>query len=126
MRATTTTTDARTVRVGEGPHGRGVFAARPIAAGQTIEVCPTLEVATDDVGGLLYDYVFESSENADASVLLLGYGMLYNHSADPNAEYVQDGEAAVAFVALRGIEPDEEITIDYGAEWWGTRERTPD
>ena len=59
-------------------------------------------------------------------MLLLGYGMLYNHSAEANAEYVQEGDAAVAFVALRQIDPGEEITIDYGADWWATRDRKPD
>jgi SET domain-containing protein len=126
MSAPPTSDQTSGVRVGEGRHGRGVFAARPIATGETIEVCPTLEVAAADVGGLLHDYVFESNDDAEGSVLLLGYGMLYNHSAKPNAEYVQDGDAAVAFVALRPIKPGDEITIDYGADWWATRDRKPD
>ena len=115
----------RPVEVGHGRLGRGVFAVRAIEAGQTIEVCPTLEVPAADVSGRLLDYVFESGTDAEASVLMLGYGMLYNHSASPTAEYVEHGDGEVAFLALRDIEPGEEVTIDYGEEWWSTRELTP-
>jgi SET domain-containing protein len=52
--------------------------------------------------------------------------MLYNHSFDANAEYVEHGDGEIAFMALRDIEPGEEITIDYGSEWWDTRELVPD
>jgi SET domain-containing protein len=114
------------VRVGIGRHGRGVFAVRPIKAGETIEVCPTLEVPSGEITGRLGDYVFESAETAGHSVLLLGYGMLYNHSADANAEYETHGEQEIAFVARRAIAPGDEITIDYGPEWWDSRGETPD
>jgi len=35
-------------------------------------------------------------------------------------------ERFVTFVALRPVEPGEELTIDYGEEWWATRNREPD
>ena len=111
--------------VKHGRHGRGVFAAQRFAAGDEVEVCPTLEVPEDSVVGLLGDYVFGSGSESSA-LLLLGFGMLYNHSAEPNVEYVEAGESAVAFVALRAIEPGEELTIDYGREWWETRGLEPD
>ena len=114
------------VRVGEGRLGRGVFAVHAVEAGATLELCPTLEVADGDVSGLLGDYVFRSGENPENVILMLGYGMLYNHSAQPNAEYVEDEPGWIAFVALRPVEAGEEITIDYGAEWWDTRGLTPD
>jgi uncharacterized protein len=116
----------RKVEVGEGRHGRGVFATRPIKVGETIEVCPTLEVASGDIAGRLSDYVFESADHADMSVLMLGYGMLYNHSAEANAEYETAGEQEIAFVAKRPIAPGDEITIDYGAQWWDSRGIAPD
>lgn len=114
------------VEVGWGRLGRGVFAARDIEEGETVELCPTLEVADADVSGRLGDYVFRSGSNEENVILMLGYGMLYNHSSEPNAEYVEDEEGWIAFVATRPVEAGDEVTIDYGAEWWDTRGLTPD
>ena len=30
------------------------------------------------------------------------------------------------FQTLRAVEPGEELFIDYGEEWWATRNRKPD
>ena len=113
------------VKVGRGRHGRGVFATRRFAEGDAVEVCPTLQVADSDVSGLLGDYVFGSLDDGEV-VLLLGFGMLYNHSASPNLEYFQDEPDAITFVATRAIKRGEELTIDYGAEWWDQRGIEPD
>jgi hypothetical protein len=103
---------------------RGVFAARGFGAGEVLERCPTVEIADADVTGKLRDYVFRFVRDGDV-VLPLGYGVLYNHSADPNVEYVQDEPTLVTFVARRGIRAGEDLTIDYGDEWWSTRGLTP-
>lgn len=116
----------RAVRVGKSRHGRGVFATRDIAEGETIEICPTLELHESDVSGRLLDYVFDSGYDQNAVVLPLGYGMLYNHASPSNVEYVEHDEDAIAYVAKRDIARGEELTIDYGGEWWDTREQTPD
>ncbi len=114
------------VRVGKSPHGRGVFASRPIAEGETVEVCPTLELPAADVTGRLLDYVFDSPDDEDAVVMPLGYGMLYNHAEDNNIEYVQADDGAIAYVALEDIAEGDELTISYGNQWWDTRELEPD
>src|SRR3954452_11825939 len=75
--------------VTHGPRGRGVSATRRFAKGEVIEACPTVEVAEGDVTGRLNDYVFASVTDGDV-LLVLGYGMLYNHSPNPNVQYVQD------------------------------------
>ena len=113
------------VRVGTGALGRGVFATRDIEADETIEICPTMDLYDADIAGRLSDYVLKSSEDEELVVLMFGYGMLYNHSDDPSAEYRQHAEDEIAFVALRDISAGEEVTISYGEEWWETRELSP-
>ena len=107
-----------------GRLGRGVFAERHFAEGDVVETCPTVQVADRDVVGGLRDYVFGSLEDGDV-VLALGYGMLYNHSADPNLDYEQEDPGSITFFARRALRPGDELTIDYGEEWWETRGEEP-
>jgi uncharacterized protein len=109
----------------QGPRGRGVFATRRFAKGEVVETCHTVEVGDDDATGRLNDYVFTSVTEGDV-LLVLGNGMLYNHSTDPNVEYVQDEPTTIIFRTLRKVQPGEELTIDYGDEWWETRGLEPD
>ena len=114
------------LEIKEGRYGRGVFATRAFAKGDAVESCPTLELPGDEVVGQLGDYVFGSNEDEDEVILLLGYGMLYNHSYEANCEYIQEGPRVITFVTLRPSRPGEELTIDYGEEWWSTRNLEPD
>ena len=114
------------LEIKEGLYGRGVFATRHFDEGEAVEHCPTLELPENEVAGQLGDYVFGSNEGEDEVLLLLGFGMLYNHSAEPNVEYVQEEPRVIKFVAIRPVEPGDELTIDYGEEWWQTRNLEPD
>jgi uncharacterized protein len=118
---TTEITPPTSIRIGETEHGRGVLAVAEIPQGETIEVCPILELADGDASGLLDDYTV-SLDGRSGVALLLGYGSLYNHADEPNAEYVAVADDVYEFVALRDIEAGEQITISYGEEWWRTRE----
>ena len=102
-----------------------MFATRRFARGDVIETCPTVEVADADATGRLHDYVFTSLRDGDV-LLVLGHGMLYNHSPNPNVEYVQDEPSTMTFRALQKVRPGDELTIDYGDEWWETRGLEPD
>jgi SET domain-containing protein len=110
----------RGLAIKHGRHGRGVFATRRFAKGDVVETCPTVQVPDREIAGHLRDYVFSSVRQGDV-VLVLGYGMLYNHSADPNLEYEQDDPSSITFFAVRIVQPGDELTIDYGEEWWETR-----
>ena len=112
------------LEVKRGRRGRGVFATRRFAKGELIESCPTVQLADGDVTGRLGDYVYLSVNEGDV-LLVLGYGMLYNHAARPNVEYVQDEPSTMQFHALRAVAPGEELTIDYGEDWWATRGLRP-
>lgn len=114
-------TPPTSIRIGETEHGRGVIAVAEIAKGDTIEVCPILELAEGEASGLLDDYTV-ALDGSSGVALLLGYGSLYNHADEPNAEYVEVADDAYSFVALRDIDAGEQVTISYGEEWWRTRE----
>jgi uncharacterized protein len=108
--------------VREGARGRGVFATRSFAEGDVVEVCPTVEIS--EGGGDLADYLFESTTEG-RFLVVLGFGMLYNHAAEPNLDYYQDEAGTLEFVAKRRIERGEELTITYGDEWWSARGEKP-
>jgi SET domain-containing protein len=111
------------ITVRRGRRGRGVFATRRFREGDVIETCPAIAVPDEDVDGLLRDYVFSSQRGK--VLLVLGYGMLYNHSGDPNVFTRSAGRLMVDIVALRDIEVGEELTHDYGPEYWDDRNRVP-
>jgi len=112
------------VRIGPSTvSGRGAFALKKINEGDIIERCPALEVTDQDVGGELLNYVFYGSTES-SRLVVMGNGMLFNHSSTPNVAYYREqGELGVELVlyALRNINKSEELFYTYGDDWWATR-----
>ncbi len=103
--------------------GRGAFALKKINEGDIIERCPALEVTDQDIGGELLNYVFYGSTES-SRLVVMGNGMLFNHSSTPNVAYYREqGELGVELVlyALRNINKGEELFYTYGDDWWATR-----
>ena len=99
-------------------HGRGVFAKRPFKKGSTIEVCPILEIPLSylhqNSALILNYYAFLLDKDSDRSMVLLGYGSLYNHASPSNATCFYDEEKKVMIIsAVRNIAKNEEVTINY-------------
>lgn len=95
--------------------GRGVFARELIPEGTEFEKAPILVLPEGPtLETPLIDYVFEWAP--DKVALVLGFGSLYNHSYEPNARYYYGGPKAQLYVALRDIQPGEEITINYNSD----------
>ena len=114
------------VRIVNSPvHGQGVFASRAITKGETIERCPYIVIDDDDLAeaNRLQDYLFTSPDQPGDYLCVLGYGMMYNHSDTPNAEWEidEDDIQFVRFTALKPISEGEEIFQNYGKEYWETR-----
>lgn len=110
------------VRIGPSRgKGRGVFAARRIAAGEVIELAPVVVLPAREWAQLkktkLADYAFDwGRDNRDLSIVL-GYGSLYNHSHRPNARFHHRlRERVYEFVAIRQIRPGEEIVVNYNGD----------
>ena len=101
--------------------GRGVIAARAIAAGELLERSPVLVIPAQQWSQVehttVYDFTFEwGTDGADAAIVL-GTGSIINHSYRPNAHFERRyQEGVVEFVALRAIAVGEEITVNYNGE----------
>ena len=98
--------------------GRGVFCTTKIQAGSLIEECPVILVPAEETESLtktnLANYYFAWGGTGDDAAIALGYGSLYNHARDPNAMYVKKyDERLIAFFAIKDINPNEEITVNY-------------
>lgn len=103
--------------------GRGVFALRDIPKGALIEKAPVIVVAATDVpegdapDGYLLDW--DPDTEGQEHAMVLGYIMLYNHSAEPTLYLENDYEdMSISSYALRDIKAGEELTWDYACELW--------
>lgn len=98
-------------------HGFGVFAEKKIKDGETIEQC--YFILSKGYDESLEDYYF-AVKNKYA--VFLGYGSIYNHSCDPNADYSINVNKRIATIkASRDIKKGEEILISYGDKWFKSR-----
>ncbi|NRD79145.1 SET domain-containing protein-lysine N-methyltransferase [Bacillus sp. BRMEA1] len=103
----------------DGEFNRGVFATVDIAKGQLIHEAPVIPYPNKEhvhiEKTLLADYAFEYGINHTA--ILLGYGMLFNHSYEPNAIYeINFQNHTFDFYAYKDIKAGEEILINYNGD----------
>ncbi|MOA08142.1 SET domain protein [compost metagenome] len=111
--------EIKTSKLSDGEFNRGVFATCDIAKGQIFHEAPVIPYPNEQhvhiEKTLLADYMFEYGSNHTA--LLLGYGMLFNHSYKPNAAYdLNFDNHTVDFYAFTDIKAGEEILINYNGE----------
>jgi uncharacterized protein len=105
--------------ISEGEFNRGVFATEDIPKGTLIHEAPVVPYPNVEhiliQETALADYVYEYGKNHSAVVL--GYGMLFNHSFTPNATYdINFDQHTFDYYAYRDITAGEEIFINYNGE----------
>lgn len=105
--------------LGDGEFNRGVFAKRDIKKGELMHEAPVLAYPNEEhqyiEKTLLADYAFEYG--IGRSAILLGYGMLFNHSYTPNATYeINFDNQTFDFYAYTDIAAGEEILINYNGD----------
>jgi SET domain-containing protein len=107
-------------------HGFGVFAKREIRKGETIEECPYIVSDPEEKNPeRIQSYLF-SGPTKRTTLILLGYGCVYNHSKNNNADYYSnDKKKVIVFYATRKIMKGEEIFSNYGKAYWKTRGIVP-
>ena len=102
----------------EPKKGRSVYCIQDIQKGDMIELCPAIILSRTDTEKIhttgLHDYYFIWDLEEGSSAIALGYGSLYNHSSNPNAEFETDHDSRmIKIIAFRDIDAHEEICLDY-------------
>lgn len=114
--------------------GHGVFATKHIPANTTLEECHHLRIREQNCSGIIDDYVYgletnhdDPEEASEYYSLPLGWGCIFNHADKHNTEYWHDTERdLIVFYTIKDVSAGEQLFINYGKDWWETRERTPD
>jgi SET domain-containing protein len=113
---------ARTVRVGRAATGLGLFALKPFAKRAYIVTYRGKRIPTAQAHRREREaaakYMFEINRRwtIDGSSRR-NLARYINHACRPNCEAVLR-KGRMVFVALRDIAPGEEITLDYGKEYF--------
>jgi len=111
---------SRFFRIGRSITGLGMFATKPIKRGAYIATYRGRRVTTEEADrrearGARYMFILNKQWCIDGSPR---YNVVryINHSCDPTATPVTR-KGKIVIVALRRIEPGEEIGYDYGEEY---------
>lgn len=103
-------------------HRYGVFALKDVVFNEVIEECPVIfcRASVFSKEKAIYDRIFYWDGKCE--VLALGYGSIYNHSDEPNADFDLDTEnQLIRITALKPITAGTEILICYGDDWFASR-----
>lgn len=111
---------SRHFRIGRSRTGLGMFATKPIKRNAYIAtyrgpIITTEEADRREARGATYLFYLNKKETIDGSPRY-NVARYINHSCKPNARPV-GRNGGIVIVADRRIEPDEEITYDYGEEY---------
>lgn len=102
--------------------GLGVFATKDFKTGEIIEKCPVIPIPIKlvlvkkhrQVLDFLEWWFYEWGNDLKGDAMVLGYGMIYNHSENPNAIYKSDFvNNVITIISKKSIKLDEELFIDY-------------
>jgi hypothetical protein len=109
------------VEYSKRPNGEFVmYSKTQFAKGEIVEICPIIFVGVEAKGiPNLKNYIFEIEKDKDKYGVVLGYGSLYKHSENPNLEYAYNRtNRQMYFSSLRQIQAQEELSINYGKDFW--------
>jgi SET domain-containing protein len=103
-------------------HGYGIFSVKNMKKGEKIEECYILLSKKGGDKGL-EDFYFDAKGKY---AIFTGFGSIYNHSDEPNADYTISIKNRIATVkATKAIRKGEEIFVSYGDEWFKSRGLKP-
>ena len=107
--------------LGNSPTLRGircVLADADIKKGEIIEEAPVIIIPKNEMNCIektvLTHYEFVWNEKTGEEAIILGYGMIYNHSFEPNIKFEPDyKKKMMIFTALCDIKKGEELCSNY-------------
>lgn len=97
---------------------RCVLADADIVKGEIVEEAPVIVIPKNEMKYInktvLTHYEFIWNEETGEDAIVMGYGMVYNHSFEPNIEFCPNYEKNIMmFTAIRDIKKGEEIFSNY-------------
>lgn len=100
--------------------GWGVFTNTSIKQNEIVETCICILAHPDHQN--YSDFLF-TAEGSGGAFLPFGFGSVYNHSFEANLVWrvISVEKRLLQFVAARDINADEELTHNYGTEYWNHR-----
>lgn len=100
--------------------GHAVFARDQIPNRTFVEMAPVVVFDPKDLaGGELINY---SLSWGDRMAVGLGWTMVYNHCDDNNCEFSANyHEGLMAIMSVRDISAGEQLTVNYGPNWFSSR-----
>ena len=100
--------------------GHGVFSKGYIPKDTFVEIAPVIEFnSKDGAYGPIMDYTVAWNGNLGVG---LGWTMLYNHSDRSNCAFSMNlYDGLLAILSTRDINAGEELTVDYGENWFSSR-----
>ena len=108
--------------------GRGVFASHDFSSGEVIEECPVIVLRRPEselppkIRKVVYNWG-KLANTAESTVIVLGYGSMYNHDNPANMYYEANLEnMTMKYIAVRNIAKDEELTVNYNSDGSPTAE----
>lgn len=113
--------DINRVEYSKRPNGEFViYAKTSFSKGEIVEICPVIIVGVEAKAiPNLKNYIFEIEKIRGTYGVVLGYGSLYKHAENPNIQFAYNRtNRQMYFIAARDIRQQEELSINYGKEFW--------
>jgi len=100
--------------------GHCVFTRGEIRSQEFVEIAPVIDfLPACQVDDNLMRYVIAWQ---DRLAVPLGWTMIYNHSDNNNCAFSMNfHDKLIAIMALRDIKAGEQITVNYGPDWFPSR-----
>ena len=113
---------ARRYRIARSRTGLGLFASKPYRKREYVATYRGRKIANDEADrlearGSRYMFEVNSRWTIDGSSRR-NVARYVNHSCRPNVEAIERKGGVIVYIARRRIKPDEEITTDYGKDYF--------